>query len=190
MTATARNDKWVVPGQQDSKKTAWGAGKKKTKSKGSDVFSMMMAKNDGDSDNDDEDEEGENERDNEDSDRGQKLTFSSTPNEGAKAKENTISEHPQNSGDATHKQKNKKKNKKSRGGKKKQKDEADMSDDELLEMAAAANAARQKREMEQKEVSHPAVAFIKDYLIPFVLGFIAFLVSLLIGKPKQKQKKH
>jgi hypothetical protein len=186
ITAAGRIDKWAIPGQhQGSKNNAWGAaaGSKKAKAKNSDVFSLMMAKSE-------EEEEEEDKVENEDSDWELEPISSSSSKQAPKpGQQHAKTDIPQNNNDTTNTAKSKKKSKKSKGGKKKQKDEADMSEDEILETALAANAAARKAKEDKQEVLHPAIAFIQNYLIPFVLGFIAFLVSLFFGKPKQKQKK-
>ncbi|CAB9500640.1 expressed unknown protein [Seminavis robusta] len=188
-TGGVRQDKWVVPGQKNAGGSGGTPNKKKGKNKGTGVFAAMMAKEAGKSDDDsDQDEESDWEEQ-----QPQPATVpkpTSAPEKQADTKDDNNNSNPQSNTAGGGGGKKKKKNKKkSKGGNKKKRDEADMSDDELLESTAAANAAAQKANEEEQEVSHPAIAFIKNYLIPFILGFMAFIVSLFFGKPKQKQKK-
>jgi len=181
-----------------SAKNAWGnsgAGKKKkTKTKGSGVFAAMMA-------NDDSDSDDQPERDTfyekVDTNVHRKQPAAATPpkRHDASSDEDDDDDITPTSSDQQNatstpsntpsKKKGKKKKKKSKG---KKKDEANMSEDELLNSAAAANKAAKDAEEEGQEVSHPAIVFLKNYLIPFILGFIAFIVSLFFGKPKQKKR--
>lgn len=186
----------VVP----SAKNAWGNKKKnKTKGTGGGLFSAMMA--DDDSDDSDEEPQREAQRDtfydNVDTNTHRKQpaapTAPPTRQDDSSDEEDDVAPTPSNQqnesnntpSNAPSKKKGKKKKKKGKG---KKKDEADMSEDELLNSAAAANRAAKEAEEEAKEVSHPAIEFIKNYLIPFILSFIAFLVTLFWGKPKQKKK--
>jgi lipopolysaccharide export LptBFGC system permease protein LptF len=176
--ATSPTNKWVTPGQ-DNKKNAWNnsATKKKKKNKGTGVFAAMMANDDSDSDVEAENDDGN------DSDEEHDDTTTPT-NKDATA---STSDNPDENEAGASGKKKKGKKKKSKGGKKK--NEADMTEDELLNATAAANRALEKQKEEVQEKLHPAVDFVKNYLIPFILWFIAFIVSLFFGKPKKKQKK-
>ena len=161
-----KSSNWVTPGQ-DNRKNAWGTAdkKKKKKNKGSGVFAAMMANDDSDSDVDDDNDVEH------DSDDEQEAT-ATTPTKGAATTADDSSPAADNSS-----KKKKGKKKKSKGGGKKKKDEANMTEDELLNASVAANKALEKEKEESEEVSHPAIAFLKNYLIPFILGFITFIFS-------------
>ena len=173
-----KSSNWVTPGQ-DNRKNAWGTAdkKKKKKNKGSGVFAAMMANDDSDSDVDADDHVEPNDSDDE-------QAAATTPTKGAAATADDSSPAADNNS-----KKKKSKKKKSKGGGKKKKDEANMTEDELLNASVAANKALEKEKEEGEEVSHPAIAFLKNYLIPFILGFITFLFSLFFGKPKKQKKK-
>ena len=178
--APVSGSKWVTPGQ-DTKKNAWGVAdkKKKKKNKGSGVFAAMMANDDSESDFEDGGEY--------DSEDDQDNTLAARNLAGAGEDDDSPTDMNENDSSSPAKKKKGKKKKSKGGGKKK--NEANMTEDELLNASVAANRAAEKAKEEAQEVSHPAIAFLKNYLIPFVLGFIAFIFSLFFGKPKQKQKK-
>lgn len=172
------NQKWVLPG--DVKKgyaaaAAGGPNKKKNKSKAGNVFSAMIIDDDDDEDEDDDDNDGN-----------------------IMVKRETNKQHAATSRsaavdiavvDAVEAKQAGSPRKKKKG----KKNDHEQSEDRALDQAfAQERKAKQKQEEEDakhKQVSHPAIAIVRDHILPILAAMITWFIALLIGKPKKRKEK-
>ena len=173
-TAVAAN-KWVLPG--DSKNKGVGAigtgtsNKKKGKSKGGAVFSAMMIDDDDDDDDDDDADVPA-------------ASYQRTTNR-AKAVEATIPE----ASAATTKSSSAGTKKNKKGKKKANQQSEDDALDQAFSQQQAAKARKEEDEAHAKQVTHPAIAIVRNYVVPVLAAILTWLVTLVLGKPKKRKEK-
>lgn len=182
--------KWVTP--TETKQSAQA--KKKARLQKGDVFGAMMAADDDDSSSDDDDGEDDDGGDEEEEEQGpgDKKEQGHAKNEGPVA----ISNEAKSGGKA--KKKNKKK-KGSSGGVKTIEDEAiterpsqevsNKNKTKATKASSSSSKAENKADSNSTVVLATLHSMLFDYLVPFFLAAIAWLVGLLFGKPKSKNKK-
>jgi hypothetical protein len=173
-TAVTANSKWVLPG--DAKNKGAGAtstntsNKKKGKSKGGAVFSAMMI----DDDDEDDDEDAPIPRVSHQQTSSKSKPVTTKTNE-------TSAETTKSSSTGT------KKNKKSK--KKTNHQSEDDALDQAFSQQQAAKAKKDEDEAKAKQVSHPAISFVRDYVVPVLAAILTWLVTLVLGKPKKRKEK-
>jgi hypothetical protein len=167
------NQKWVLPG--DVKKgiasgaNGSGPNKKKNKSNAGTVFGAMMIDDDDDDDDDDDTRMKAETKKQQVTDRSAPVTIIMDRVDAKKTASGA------------------------RKKKKGKKQDHDKAEDRALDQAFAqeqkAKRKKEEEEAKQKQVAHPAIAFVRDYVLPILAAFITWFATFLVGKPKKRKEK-